>query len=70
MPYIPPVVFPTAVTELRSLAGNVVTAHAILANKLALVGRNTSTELLLAAKAAEESTFAASACFRATVTEI
>lgn len=63
MLYIPPVVFSAAVTKLRTLAGNIVTAHAVLADKLALVGRNASTELLLAAEAAEEGTFTASACF-------
>jgi len=61
--YIPPVVLSAAVTELGALAGNVVTAHTILANKLALVSRKATTKLLLTAKTAEEGTFTASACF-------
>lgn len=63
MLYIPPVILSAAVTELRTLAGDIVTTHAILANKLTLVGRDARTELLLTTKTAEEGTFTASACF-------
>ena len=61
--YIPPIVLSAAVAELGAFASDIVAAHAILTDKLALVGRNARTELLLVAKATEEGTFATSACF-------
>jgi len=61
--YIPPVVLSAAITEFRALAGDIVTAHTILTNKLALVSRKATAKLLLTAKTAEEGTFTASACF-------